>query len=148
MLKTKFLEPLVGFLVLTIAVVFFMYVTQSTNSIISNKDIYRLSADFRSAEGVKIGSDVRLAGVKIGTVHNIALDKQTYRAVTDFSVDNNVQIPDDSSANIASEGLLGGYFIDIVPGGSEFNFQPNDIIVDTQSAVSFTSLLLNFFSRQ
>ena len=57
-----------------------------------------------------------------------------------------IEIPDDSAITIASEGLLGGNFVEIVPGGSPFMFEPSSEIEDTQSAVSLVSLLLKFVS--
>ncbi|MFP4329041.1 MAG: outer membrane lipid asymmetry maintenance protein MlaD, partial [Paracoccaceae bacterium] len=95
-------------------------------------------------EGVTVGTDVRLAGVKVGSVTELELNPQTYRAETTFSVDEGVQIPDDSAVVVASEGLLGGNFIEISPGGSMFYFEPGDEIIDTQGAVSLVSLLLKF----
>jgi len=105
---------------------------------------YPLTASFRSAEGVSLGTDVRLAGVKVGTVTGIDLDPQTFRAMTTFTVQNGVSLPDDSSVVISSEGLLGGNFVEILPGGSPFNYEAGDEVLDTQGAVSLISLLLKF----
>lgn len=103
-----------------------------------------LTASFRSVEGVSVGTDVRLAGVKIGSVTGMDLNAQTYRADTVMTLSNDVPIPNDSSAVVASEGLLGGNFIEIVPGGSMDNFAPGEEIVDTQGAVSLLQLLLTY----
>ena len=84
--------------------------------------------------------------MKIGTVTNVALNAETFRADTTFSVDQNIMIPDDSAIVIASEGLLGGNFVEVMPGGSPFNLEPGDEIVDTQGAVSLISLLVKFVS--
>ncbi len=89
---------------------------------------------------------MRLAGVKIGTVTGVTLNPETYRADTTFSVLDGVQIPDDSSAIVSSEGLLGGNFVEIMPGGSFGYFVPGDEILDTQGSVSLVSLLLKFVS--
>ena len=107
---------------------------------------YPLTASFRSLEGVSVGTDVRLAGVKIGTVTDVSLNNVTYRADTTVTLDADTQIPDDSAIVISSEGLLGGNFVEIVPGGSPFNFEPGSEITDTQGAVSLISLLLKFVS--
>ena len=93
---------------------------------------------------MNVGTDVRLAGVKIGTVSDIALNPETYRAETDLTLRSTVEIPDDSAVIIASEGLLGGNFVEIMPGGSPFYYSAGDQIEDTQSAVSLTTLLLKF----
>ncbi|EAQ04783.1 hypothetical protein OB2597_05855 [Pseudooceanicola batsensis HTCC2597] len=105
---------------------------------------YPLSASFRSAEGVALGTDVRLAGVKVGSVTGIDLDPATFRARTTFTVRDGVEIPDDSSVVISSEGLLGGNFVEILPGGSPFNYAEGDEVLDTQGAVSLVSLLMKF----
>lgn len=138
-------EVLVGAAVLAAAIGFAVYAGQTTGLSKSTAG-YELKASFRSLEGVQVGTDVRLAGVKIGTVTGVVLNPQTYRADTQFSVIDGIEIPDDSAVIIASEGLLGGNFVEINPGGSPFNFAPGDEVEDTQGAVSLISLLLKFVS--
>jgi len=137
-------EVIVGGAVLAIALGFLVYVGQMTGFSAGSDRGYPLTASFRSLEGVTVGTDVRLAGVKIGTVTDIALNPQTYRADTEIEVREGVEIPDDSAIVIASEGLLGGNFVEIVPGGSLFYFEPGAEIEDTQGAVSLVSLLMKF----
>ncbi|MDG1083733.1 MAG: outer membrane lipid asymmetry maintenance protein MlaD [Planktotalea sp.] len=138
-------EIVVGGLVLAVAVGFLAYVAQVTG-VQSSAGSYPLTASFRSLEGVSVGTDVRLAGVKIGSVNSVDLNTETFRADTVISVKDGIEIPDDSAITIASEGLLGGNFVEIVPGGSPFMFEPSSEIEDTQSAVSLVSLLLKFVS--
>lgn len=138
-------EILVGGAVLAAAIGFVVYTGQTTGFATSTTG-YPLTASFRSIEGVNVGTDVRLAGVKIGTVTNIALNPQTFRADTTFTVSDGIEIPDDSAVVVSSEGLLGGNFVEIVPGGSPFNLEPGTEIEDTQSSVSLVSLLLKFVS--
>ena len=95
---------------------------------------------------MNVGTDVRLAGVKIGTVTDVVLNPETYRADTTVMVNADTQVPDDSAIIISSEGLLGGNFVEIVPGGSPFYFAAGDEIVDTQGSVRLISLLLRFVS--
>ncbi|MDA7427205.1 outer membrane lipid asymmetry maintenance protein MlaD [Primorskyibacter aestuariivivens] len=138
-------EVLVGGVVLAAAIGFVVYAGQATG--LSKSDAgYPLTASFRSLEGVQVGTDVRLAGVKIGTVTEVDLNVETYRADTVFTVRDGIQIPDDSAIAISSEGLLGGNFVEIVPGGSPFYFEPGQEMEDTQGAVSLISLLLKFVS--
>lgn len=138
-------EILVGGAVLAAAIAFAVYAGQATGLSRSTQG-YELNASFRSLEGVQVGTDVRLAGVKIGTVTGVELNPTTYRADTMFSVADGIEIPDDSAVVISSEGLLGGNFVEIMPGGSAFNFSPGDEVEDTQGAVSLISLLLKFVS--
>ncbi|MEY8801700.1 outer membrane lipid asymmetry maintenance protein MlaD [Leisingera sp. XS_AS12] len=136
-------EVFAGGIVLAAAVAFAVYAGQAAG-LAQGGASYDLSASFRSLEGVSIGTDVRLAGVKIGTVTGVELNPETFRADTVFSVKEGIQIPDDSSVVISSEGLLGGNFVEIMPGGSPFALEAGDEIVDTQGAVSLISLLVKF----
>ncbi len=136
-------EIFVGGAVLAFAVAFGVYASQSTG-LSSGTNGYELGASFRSLEGVNVGTDVRLAGVKIGTVTGVDLNPETYRADTTFSVADGILIPDDSAIVISSEGLLGGNFVEVMPGGSPFYFEAGDEIEDTQGAVSLISLLVKF----
>ena len=138
-------EVMVGGVVLAAAIGFAVYAGQVAG-LSSGGDSYTLTASFRSLEGVSVGTDVRLAGVKVGTVTDLSLNPQTFRADTTVSVAQNIEIPDDSAIVISSEGLLGGNFVEIVPGGSPFNYEPDAEITDTQGAVSLISLLLKFVS--
>lgn len=136
-------EVLVGAGVLAAAVAFVVYAGQ-VSEFSGASSGYPLSASFRSLEGVSVGSDVRLAGVKVGTVTEVTLNPETYRADTTVSVQSDIAIPDDSAIVISSEGLLGGNFVEIVPGGSPFFYASGDTITDTQGAVSLVSLLMKF----
>ncbi|WP_170326807.1 outer membrane lipid asymmetry maintenance protein MlaD [Ruegeria arenilitoris] len=136
-------EVLVGGAVLACAVAFGVYASQSTG-LPQGGAGYQLEASFRSLEGVGVGTDVRLAGVKIGTVTGVTLNPDTYRADTTFSIADGILVPDDSAIVISSEGLLGGNFVEVMPGGSPFYFEPGDQVEDTQGAVSLISLLVKF----
>jgi phospholipid/cholesterol/gamma-HCH transport system substrate-binding protein len=140
-------EVLVGGAVLAGAVAFVLYAGQIAG-VRGSGDSYDLSASFRSLEGVGVGSDLRLAGVKIGTVTQVRLNPETFRAETTVAVQQGISIPDDSAIVISSEGLLGGNFVEIMPGGSPFFFEEGAVIEDTQGAVSIISLLLKFVSGE
>ncbi|GGG87230.1 outer membrane lipid asymmetry maintenance protein MlaD [Salipiger pallidus] len=136
-------EVLVGGAVLAAAIAFGAYAVSATGYSLSDTG-YPLSASFRSLEGVAAGSDVRLAGVKVGTVTDVSLNAETYRADMGILMRDGVQIPDDSAIVISSEGLLGGNFVEISPGGSPFYYEAGDEILDTQGSVSLISLLLKY----
>ena len=112
------LEIAVGGVVLALAVGFAAFLAQSTG-LSGSSSSYPISASFRSAEGISVGTDIRLAGVKIGTISDLKLNSETYRAESILSVRNDVRIPDDSALTVASEGLLGGSFIEVIPGASK-----------------------------
>lgn len=139
-------EVLVGSAVLAVAVGFLAYASSVTGFGQRSADGYALTASFRSVDGVSVGTEVRMAGVKIGAVTGLTLNKQTFRADTIFSVEGGIEVPDDSAIAISSEGLLGGNYVEIIPGGSLFALDPGAEIEDTQSSVSLISLLLKFVS--
>jgi len=138
-------EVIVGGAVLALAIGFGVYATQVAG-LSGGTAGYPLTASFRSAEGIQAGTDVRLAGVRIGSVTDVDLNPETYRAVTTFTVQDGLEIPDDSAVLVSSEGLLGGNFLEISPGGSAFFLAPGDEVLDTQGAVSLISLLLKYVS--
>ncbi len=137
-------EALVGAGVLVAAAGFLWYAAGVTEAGGSGGASYPLQASFRSAEGISVGTDVRLAGVKIGSVRALELNAQSFRAEATFAISEGIELPEDSSAAISSEGLLGGNFIEIVPGGSPFNLEEGGEILDTQGAVSLIGLLTKF----
>lgn len=139
-------EVLTGGGVLAVAAGFLLYAGQVGGVGIGSADLATYSASFRSAEGIGIGTDVRLAGVKVGSVLDMQLDPATFRAETSFSVQSDVLLPDDTAVVISSEGLLGGSFLEILPGGSPDNLEPGSEIEDTQGSVSIVQLLLKFVS--
>ena len=145
-MKENKLEVIIGAIVLTVALGFVVFIYQSTGLTVSNSRHYELKADFRSADGIHVGTDIRLAGVKVGTVSDLSLNVETYRAEAELAIENKVDIPDDSALTVSSEGLLGGNFIEIIPGASYDYMQPGDEFLDTQGSVSLISLLLKFVS--
>jgi len=135
-------EVATGTLVLVLAAAFVVVGLSRSGATQSNG--YDLVASFRSAEGIAVGTDVRLAGVKVGSVTDLILNADTFRADATISVGDTIILPDDSAILVASEGLLGGNFVEILPGGSPFNMEPGDAFTDTQGAVSLINLLLKF----
>ena len=135
----KLLETLIGAVVLLVAVGFLGFVWSSTE--VGTVQGYELVAKFDRVDGLGIGSDVRLAGIKVGTVVDQELEHETYLAVVRMSVDPAVQIPTDSSAKIASNGLLGDKYLSLAPGAEEKLLQPGGVIQFTQSSVELIDLL-------
>ncbi|MEM8554294.1 MAG: outer membrane lipid asymmetry maintenance protein MlaD [Pseudomonadota bacterium] len=136
-------EVAVGGAVLAVAAGFLFYMMSSTGSVGASAG-YDLNATFRSAQGVSVGTDVRMAGVKIGTVTDMALNPTTFRADTTISIQEGIELPDDTALVISSEGLLGGNFVEVLPGGSPFNLEPGDQVTETQGAVDLISLMMKF----
>ncbi len=136
-------EVIAGAAVLAAAIGFLVYAGQSSGYT-GSADSYELVASFRSVEGVTVGTDVRMAGVKVGTVTSLALNSDTYFADAKISVQDGIILPEDSALLVSSEGLLGGNYVELVPGGSPINLEPGDEIEDTQGAVSLIALLMKF----
>ena len=138
-MQNSIVETLIGAAVIAVAAFFFMFAYSSTGS--APVSGYDVMAKFNRADGVNIGTDVRLSGIKIGTVASMNLDPQTYSAVVTLALDNSVKLPDDSSARITSEGLLGNQYISIEPGGSMDYIKPGGEIENTQGSVDLMGLL-------
>ena len=136
-------EVLAGAAVLAVAVGFLVYANRDSGYVQTGAS-YPLSASFRSVEGISVGSDIRLAGVKVGTITDLSLNPATFMADARLSVRSDLELPDDSAIVISSEGLLGGNFVEILPGGSPDNLAPGSEIEDTQGAVSIVTLLMKF----
>jgi len=132
-------ETIIGAVVLIVAGGFLAYASQHSD--FGNSDSYDLQAKFFSADGVSPGIDVRMSGVKVGTVGDLTLDPKTYEAVVSLNVTKGYEIPSDTSAKIASDGLLGGSYISLEPGGSEYPLEPGEEIERTQGSVSLIDLL-------
>ena len=136
-------EIVTGAAVLAVALGFAIYAAQGAG-MGRQPESYPLTASFRSVEGITVGSDVRLAGVKVGTITRLELNPETFFADASIQLRNDVQLPTDSSILISSEGLLGGNFVEILPGGALETLGPGEEIEDTQGAVSLITLLLKF----
>ncbi len=132
-------ETLIGAVVLCVAGGFLYYASQ--NADFGGGGSYPLSAEFYKADGISAGGDVRVSGVKVGTVESVALDEQTYQAKITIAMRSGVKLPSDSSAKIASDGLLGGSYVSIEPGGSEYMLESGEVIEHTQGSVSLLDLI-------
>ena len=137
-------EVIVGGAVLAVALGFLLYAGQLSGFTQTSSADHEFTASFRSIEGVSVGTDVRVAGVKVGRVTDLELDPQTFRAEARMSLTSDIELPEDTAVIVLSEGLLGGNFIELLPGGSPFNLEPGSEIEDTQSSISLIQLLLKF----
>ena len=141
-MKNNLLESLIGFVVVLIAIIFFIY----SYSMMGNKNssrTYEITAVFNEVSGLMSGSDVRLSGIKVGSVTTQTLDGDSYEAVVSMQINNDIKIPTDSSAKISAEGFLGGNYISIEPGGSDEILMDGDVIEFTQGSIDLIGLLGN-----
>lgn len=140
--SSRLFESIVGALIIGIAAWFFVYAYSSR--IGSRGPVYTLHARFDKADGLLVGSDVKVSGIKIGVVTHLTLDPQTYRAQVTFQLPQDIKMPTDSSAEVASEGFFGGKHLRLIPGGEETFLQPQETIEYTQSLPSLESLIGQF----
>ena len=139
MSKNNVVEFLAGAIVLAVAGLFLFYAYTSAGD--ARVSGYRLQAQFDRVDGLTVGSDVRISGIKVGVVLEERLDVDDYLASVVFSVDENVRLPVDSSAKITTSGLFGGAYLAIQPGGAEEMLQEDDSISYTQGSVDLLGLI-------
>lgn len=140
--RSNAVETATGAVVILIAAGFLGYaVAHSGRSVGSG---YPLHAAFDSIDGLRVGSDVKMAGVKVGSVTETGIDPKTYQATVTFTVENRIELPKDSSAAVISEGLLGGKYLLLQPGGDTANIPPGGRVTITQSSVNIEELLGKF----
>jgi len=140
-------ETVMGAVVLVVAALFlfFAYTRTQTHTVTG----YDVSARFDRVDGLRTGGDVRISGIKVGSIISQTLDPKTYLAVVHMTIDPSVKLPTDTVAQIASSGLLGDKYLSLVPGGAEETIPPGGRIQFTQPAISLESLIGQYiFSNQ
>lgn len=134
-------ETIVGAAVIALAVGFFIYASKTTGAGSGVAGGYKVIAEFDNAEGINVGTDVRLAGIKIGTVTGQSINTENFMARVEMTLDPKISLSDDTAAKVTSEGLLGGKFIAMEPGGSETKLAEGSMMTLTQGAVDIWSLI-------
>ncbi|KAF8818784.1 outer membrane lipid asymmetry maintenance protein MlaD [Rickettsia endosymbiont of Cardiosporidium cionae] len=140
-MKYSLFEVIVGMIVLLLAVAAFIFFYKNSNMINDNQDGYELSANFQNINGIKIYSDVKISGVKIGYVKNIILNSMLGTVELALCIKNDVLIPNDSQASILTNGVLGNKYININIGSSNINLTNNNKFVFTQSSINLENIL-------
>ena len=136
-------ETVIGASVLLVAGGFLVYAANTTDVALGAGG-YDVKASFYKAEGLNIGGDVQVAGVKIGVISDIRLDPATFKAIVTMNIRDAYKLPEDSSVKIVSDGLLGGNYIRIEPGNYEFNMEPGGEFENVQSSVNLSDLISRF----
>jgi phospholipid/cholesterol/gamma-HCH transport system substrate-binding protein len=132
-------ETVMGAVVLVVAAVFlfFAYSTSRPPSLSG----YDVSAKFDRVDGLRDGGDVRISGIKVGTIVSQNLDPQTYLAIVHMNIDTSIKLPVDTIATITATGLLGDNYLALVPGGDEEYIKPGGQITHTEAAINLFSLI-------
>lgn len=139
-MKSDVLETIVGAGVVAVALLFlgFAYVGAGIGGASGG---YRVSAQFGSIDGISIGTDVRIAGIKVGSVVAQSLDPKSFQARLVMQLPQDLSLADDTSAKVTSEGLLGAKFVALEPGGSDTKLKDGSEISYTQGSVDMWNLI-------
>jgi phospholipid/cholesterol/gamma-HCH transport system substrate-binding protein len=132
-------ETVMGALVLVVAALFLFFAY--TTSQVSAVHGYEVMAKFSNAGGLKNGGDVRISGIKVGSITNETLDPKTFQAIVQMSIDPAIKLSTDSVAQITSSGLLGDNFISIEPGNEDDLIPAGGTITHTQAQMSLENLI-------
>lgn len=138
-MKRNVIETVLGAVVLLVAGVFLAFAYSSAD--LRPVAGYKITARFNAVDGLTVGSDVRVGGVKIGSVVGQSIDLETYQAVIVMSIRPDIGLPEDSVAMVSSEGLLGGKYIRIDPGASEKHLTGGGDLTETRDIVSLEEML-------
>jgi phospholipid/cholesterol/gamma-HCH transport system substrate-binding protein len=140
------IETVMGAVVLVIAAVFlfFAYSTSQVHSVSG----YTLTAKFNKIDGIRDGGDVRISGIKVGSILSLTLDPTNYLAIVKMSLDPTVKVPSDSVAEILSNGLLGDKFLALVPGAADDSLKPGAEIKFTQAPMGLEDIIGQYIFSQ
>ena len=138
-MRRNLIETIMGAVVLVVAAIFMLFAYSTAD--IQAVSGYPVTAKFDRIDGIREGSDVRMSGIKIGTVVKQKLDPETYLAVVTMTIDPAVKLPTDTSAQITSDGLLGDKYMALSPGGSDSMIPSGGEIETTQGSIDLFSLV-------
>ena len=142
MRESNTVETIIGAIVVAIAVAFIVFAYRSTGGSLSG---YEITAKLPRVDGINVGTDVRLSGIKIGEVSDLTLNPN-YLVTVHLNIRSGVQIPDDSSLIVTSSGLLGSSYISISPGGDDTMLKPGGAIHSVQGSVDLMGLVGRFLN--
>ncbi len=141
-MRRNVIETVMGGVVLIVAAMFVGIAFQSGT--VSAPAGYQVFARFDDASGLGPGSEVRMSGVKIGTVHSLILEQDSYFARVTMNIGKSIKLPSDTSARIIADGLLGSNFVALEPGGDEEMLEPGGEITFAQGSINVVDLLGRF----
>lgn len=141
-MRNTLVETLIGAVVLAVAGVF-LFISYTTAGIRADGG-YKFDVLFNRLDGVTVGTDVRIAGIKVGSVSSTMLDHTTFDAVATLQVYDDVEIPDDSIFRVKSDGLLGDSYIGVQIGGSELMIASGDTVYDGKGPIDLFELVAQF----
>ena len=146
-MKSDIFEFIVGLGVIIIAGWFILSVVSKSDKLSNISETTNYIASFNDVSGISVGSNIKLAGVTVGKVLELKLDEINYTAEMVLGINRKIKIPNDSEIIITSEGLLGGNYVSISPGGSDISLKANEKFSFTQSSLSLNNLIQKFFGK-
>jgi phospholipid/cholesterol/gamma-HCH transport system substrate-binding protein len=138
-MNRNLIETVMGAVVLVVAALFVVFAYSKAE--VGAVEGYEIQAKFDRVDGILAGSDVRMSGIKIGTVTASSLDPKTYFAEVKMNIRSDVKIPEDTSIAVSSDGLLGEQFLALSPGGSDELLEPGGEITTTQGSIDLMGLV-------
>ena len=141
-MKKNIFETVIGFIVLVCAGAFLYFALKISNTQAING--YNVRAKFENIEGISPGSDVKIGGIKVGSVIGQSIDSYTYEVRIIMEINKDIRVPSDSSIKVSSSGLLGSKFIKIEPGADDIYLEDGDEFMFTQSAIDLEDLIGRF----
>lgn len=138
-MRRNLIETVMGAVVLAVAGIFLVFAYSKAD--VGAVDGYRIQAKFDRIDGVLAGTDVRMSGIKVGTVTGAILDPKTYLAVVQMNIRDDIKIPDDTSIAVSSDGLIGDKFLSMSPGGSDDMLPDGGEITTTQGSIDLMGLV-------
>ena len=146
-MKSHIFEFIVGLGVIIVAGWFILIIVSKTDKLSNVGETTKYIASFNDVSGISVGSNIKLAGVTVGKVLELKLDEINYTAEMVLGINRKIKIPNDSEIIITSEGLLGGNYVSISPGGSDIFLKANENFSFTQSSLSLNNLIQKFFGK-
>jgi phospholipid/cholesterol/gamma-HCH transport system substrate-binding protein len=142
MQQNNIAESLIGAAVVAIALVVAALAYYRTGS--AGPSGYEINAKLSKADGLAVGTDVRLAGIKVGTVSDLTLDPRTYLVTVHMNIQHDVQLPVDSSILVTQAGFLGGQYLSITPGGEDKMMTAGAYFENAQGSIDVMGLVGRF----
>ena len=133
------LETVMGAIVLLAAAGFVALAYEAAD--VKGNGGYEITAEFGSTGGLSVGDDVRISGIKVGQITAQQLDPITYVAIVSIAIEPTIKIPSDSSARITAASLLGGNYLELMPGAATDTLGAGAVIYDTRDPISLSDLL-------
>ena len=140
------LEFVLGLLILLVSIILIFYYSSKIN-LFNKVETFEINSSFFDIGNINIGNEVKIKGVKVGQVSSISLDQESYMAIITSSIDEIIEIPNDSIFKISNNGLIGSPYIEIQLGNSEVPLKNNDYTINNVDAVSLEEIINNFIFK-